>query len=127
MKTCNCTLNLTNPEACESCSINFEYDSAQWIPDTGTPYVPYKPYPPTTTPVNYPQIQKVKKITRTIEKYDKHGNYKGKEIIIEEEEIFDKEYYPPSPIYVYPYITGDPVWIQDETYTIGNNDTCCIN
>ena len=45
----------------------------------------------------------VKKITRTIEKYDKHGNYKGKEVITEEEEIYDKMVYEQVPVWpLYP-------------------------
>lgn len=38
-----------------------------------------------------PKPQKIKKITRTIEKYDKDNNLIGKEIIIETEEIITVE------------------------------------
>ena len=94
MKACNCTLNLINPEACKNCSIYYNENDLEW---TGTPYIPYGPdsipyipYEPSPTTPQL-EIRKVKRITRTIEKYDKHGNYKGKEIVTEEEEIYDKE------------------------------------
>jgi len=53
-------------------------------------YVP--PYEPTTIPIQlyYYPTTKVKRITKTVEKYNKDGKYKGKKVITTEEEIIDK-------------------------------------
>ena len=65
------------------------------------PCFPYEPSP--TAPVNWQLITRpVKRITRTIEKYDKHGNYKGKEVITEEEDMYDRMVYEQVPYYPYP-------------------------
>jgi len=122
MKSCVCSLP---PSACKNCSVYKENmkELNQWIPNGTYPWSPTTPYYP-----YLPETHKVKKITRTIEKYDKHGNYKGKEIIIEEEEIYDD--HPPYIPYV-PYPpSGDPVWItcDDNNWVINvdNDDSNSI-
>jgi len=105
MKTCNCTLYITNPDACKSSSV-MENDNIEIVTD-GIYTVPYQ----------NPQLEKrkIKRITKTIEKYDKKGNYKGKKVITEEEEIFDEDryVYPTYPVYPTPYYPTyeDPIWV----------------
>ena len=50
----------------------------------------------------YPQYKPIKRITRTIEKYDAEGKYTGKEIITEEIEDDIKVIYPSYP---YTYVS----------------------
>ena len=62
-----------------------------------------------------PTTRKVKRVTRTVEKYDAEGRFVGKEVITEEFEEYDKlvweqptyPYYPtyPQP----PYAPSDPI------------------
>ncbi|NJN28975.1 MAG: hypothetical protein HC819_24970 [Cyclobacteriaceae bacterium] len=57
---------------------NFNSGHAPWdIPDYN-----YTPSPPET--------KRVKKTTKTVEKYDENNNYLGKEIETIEEEVYDK-------------------------------------
>lgn len=84
MLTCNCTLPINNPDACKSCSRWKEYQNLNSLKDiSGTgDWYPILP----NIPWSQPETKKVKKITRTIEKYDQDGKFIGKEIITEEVE-----------------------------------------
>lgn len=78
MKTCNCTLPYFNgPEVCNGCSNNIDdfidNSTYPWNPGTN----PYDEYPKTKT---------IKKVTKTVEKFDKDGNYIGKEVITEDQQ-----------------------------------------
>ena len=81
MLVCNCTLPYTNPNACKSCSRWLEYhkDDKLYDPNFGT-----------AVPSDFSTYTKTKRTTTTVKKYDKKGKYKGENIIITEEEIFDK-------------------------------------
>jgi len=82
MRTCNCTLPYTNPEACKTCP-NGTYDYGEY---------PWGDYP-TIVPMIQPKTRNVKRKTKTIEKYGPNGEYLGKEIIIEDiEDIEDQVY-----------------------------------
>jgi hypothetical protein len=50
-----------------------------------------------------PRLKTVKKITKTIDKYDAEGKYIGREVITEEYEDFEKEMWKQIP-YQPPYI-----------------------
>jgi len=65
-------------------TVNYDYD-----PNYEFPNIPGT-YQPGTIPYQ-PQTRKIKKITKTIEKYDKNGNYKGKRVETIEEEEYDKQ------------------------------------
>lgn len=83
MKTCNCTLPYFNgPDVCKGCS-NWEEPSQT------------NPYQQNW----YPETKRVKKITKTIDKYDNEGVYIGREVITEEYEEIDK------PVWDLPYWT----------------------
>ena len=94
-QTCNCTLPDYNPEACKSCQA---WQQNQ-ITDQGIPFSPFNPpYQPETPwiPTNPGTVviqqqptKRIKRITRTIERYDELGNYKGKEVITEDHEDVD--------------------------------------
>lgn len=77
MKACNCTLPL---EACKSCPIYLENQNI-----FSEPAYVYSPIVPNS---------KTKRITKTVKKYNKRGKLKGENIIIIEEEIFDKSNLP---------------------------------
>jgi hypothetical protein len=86
--------------------------------------------PSTSTIFNYGYIPKrIKRITRTIEKYDENGIFIGREVIIEEYEDVEKMVYePPS----YPYCPPpyqppwyDPMWVSCSGYASGGS--LCIN
>ena len=85
MKACNCTLPYTNPDACKTCPEN-TFD------DIGNNWYPY-PYEPYTVPSYQPETRKVKRTTKTIEKYGPDGEYLGKEVITEEVEDFERQVY----------------------------------
>jgi len=87
MKACNCTLPYTNPDACKTCPNN-TFD------DVGNNWYPY-PYEPYTAPLQ-PDTRKVKRTTKTIEKYGPDGQYLGKEVITEEVENFERQVYSGS-------------------------------
>lgn len=81
MRVCHCTLPLTNPDACRNCQNNIreQYDNH----GLNVPYVP-------SNPDVFTKV--IKRLKRTIEKYDKDGNYLGKEIVTEEELDNDVNY-----------------------------------
>jgi len=84
MKSCSCSLAGT--DACKTCNNTFDYESGayDWYPN------PYEPY---TVPAVQPQTRKVKRTTKTIEKYGPDGEYLGKEVITEEVENFERQVY----------------------------------
>lgn len=105
MLSCNCTLPYFNPDACKNCSARIQdemnsnnYDIKDWLEknDLTLPY-DYKGEP-----------SKVKKVTRTIEKYGPDGKLIEKEVITEEEEIIDKYYWKSGPTYYSPDIMVTP-------------------
>ena len=83
---------------------------------------PNFPSYPQTVPNQYCEIKKIKRITRTIEKYNKKGNLIGKEVITEEEEIID------VPIWVNTWTscdgTGDLPNIDNHTIQYQVNKDC---
>jgi len=82
--------SLNGPDVCKNCLNNqLEFQTS-----------------PTTFPAWQPKIKKVKKITRTIDKYDAEGKLIGREVITEEVENIEKE-----------------VWEQSGTITIGHSPT----
>ncbi len=101
MLVCHCTLPYTNPSACKNCSRYLGYlESTSGF----NPYEPpYDPGKDQIVPSDQfePQNIRTKKITRTIEKYSKDGRYLGKEVIIEEEEVYDKKVYFSNDVKVY--------------------------
>ncbi|MFW6310907.1 MAG: hypothetical protein ACOC1K_01600 [Nanoarchaeota archaeon] len=104
MKSCNCTLPYTNPDACKNCSQR-DYDELTLpynynIPYTQPSYIPY-------TQPSYPQTPISKKV-RTVEKYDNDGKLISKEVITEE------EYLPES---------GKPIWKTNEWEITCKSDT----
>jgi hypothetical protein len=56
------------------------------------------PHPYSSAPTIHPEIVKVKRTTRTIEKYNEVGKLIEREIITEEEEIIDKQIWKTDPI-----------------------------
>ncbi len=71
MKACNCTLPYINgPDACRGCS--------NWEEPQTNPYQ------------QYPQTKSVKKITRTIDKYNSDGVLIGREVITDEYEDIER-------------------------------------
>jgi len=103
MKACNCTLPYTNPDACKTCPEN-TFD------DVGNNWYPY-PYEPYTVPLQ-PETRKVKRTTKTIEKYGPDGEYLGKEVITEEVEDFERQVY-----------SGSITISSDENITWGQTST----
>jgi len=78
----------TSKNISDTSDYHFEYKPTYIPNEPMTPVQPYRTY------YYYPTI-KVKRITKTIEKHDKDGKYKGKKIITTEEEIID------NPVYTY--------------------------
>ena len=77
MKACNCTVMLTNPDCWKTCS-NMREDFVE-------NQYPQQPYTQPWTIPSVPSVPRnVKKITRTIDKYDAEGKYIGREVITEE-------------------------------------------
>ena len=77
-------------------TITFDNCYFDWQPyQPYTPYEPYTPYPtsPWTPWDPSPQTRKVKRTTKTIEKYGPDGEYLGKEVITKEIEDFDRQVY----------------------------------
>lgn len=93
MKTCHCTLPYTNgPEACLNCS-NCTF-----------------PTYPSTNPYDWNNPKKIKKVTKTIEKYDSEGILIGKEVITEEYEDIEIQEW-------------DKIWPQQPWTIYGNTYT----
>ena len=86
MKTCNCTIMLTNPNCWKTCPNMREEFPEQY--DNTSPWV-YPDPNKYNNHNNYKDLQKRRvKSIRTIEKFDMNGKFIGKEIITEEE-FFD--------------------------------------
>jgi len=122
MRICNCTLPYTNPKACENCPNNIDYDRSQnwdgyWYEYWEDPIKTPIKYVPTYAP------NKVKRTTKTIEKYDSDGKYLGKEVIIIEEDD-NGNVNPPYDITCGE--TGETGFassgLHGGTYTFGDND-----
>ena len=82
--TCCCSLPDMNPDACRSCSILIQHQNDNLTVHPLTVY----PSSPTTVPIyqEWNQIKRIKRITKTVEKFDKNGKYMGKEVITEDHE-----------------------------------------
>jgi len=94
------------------------------------PNYPSPPYTPLYPWDWKPEIHKVKRIIQTIEKYDKHGNYKGKEVVTEEEEIYDKEVWGSEMTFEYNVQCGGIDYkVSSRSENSGNsgNFSCCVN
>jgi len=87
------------------------------------------PYNPTTDPYQYVPVTKIiKRVTKTIDKYDREGVFIGREIITEEYEDVEKQVWEQQ-----------KWWVSDGTFTYpadNNNitvsftnccDSLCIN
>jgi hypothetical protein len=87
MMTCNCTLPYSNPNACKYCSVmlkeqsEINKDNNLMIPQY--PITPFDQWPNTPSKI-------IKRITRTIDKYDENNKYIGREIITEEIEDVER-------------------------------------
>ena len=95
MLTCSCTLPASNPNACKSCSRWIEYQKSLEGISGGTgnwyPSIPWE---------SQPETKKIKRITRTIEKYSPDGKLLGKEVITEEVEDIEKKVWISGPTYI---------------------------
>jgi len=92
MKSCNCTVYLTNPDCSKTCQVvNDQY----FLQKNGT------------TTEQFPKLRFVKKITKTIERYDAAGNYLGKDVITEEVEDKTIETWDNNPGLASPFIKPD--------------------
>ena len=130
MKSCVCSLpDMYGPEVCKRCSNALE-DSYPW--DN-----------PTTAPMQWqPKTKNIKRITRTIDKYDAEGKLIGREVITEEVEDVEKQVWEPltwtsgtivitstdKPV----EITGNTVtYKNDNPFTLTNSsalsNTCLVN
>ena len=90
MLSCACTLPYTNPGACKTCPTYLNYYK-NYLGNMEPYTVPnWQPLGPTNILSGIPKSTKIKKITKTIKKYDKHNKFIGEKVIIIEEEIFDK-------------------------------------
>lgn len=99
--------------------------------DTGNCYYQYPPYTP-YTPCE-PQICKVKRVIKTIDKYGPGGEYLGREVETVEEEIYDKQIWETGNIIIsgdsilgvdYNNVSGDITkidWEQPHTLTSSVN------
>jgi len=95
---CCCSLPYYNPDACKNCSVMNTYPyQQQW----------------------YPKIKNIKRVTKTIEKYDKDGKLIGKEVITKEYEDIEQEVWEPNRW----VITYDPPPIEGTSY----NTMACTN
>jgi len=107
MKACNCTLPYFNgPEACLNCP-NYEYEGQSVT-------YPYQQWGP--------QTKLIKRVTKTIDKYDNEGRLIGREVITEEWEDVEREVW--SPIHADPY--PQPPWIVSSSETINLDGNGCF-
>jgi len=71
--------------------------------------------------------KKVKRVTKTIEKYDENGKFIGREIITEEYEDVEKIVYEQIP-YVTPHQPTYQPWYNDPpVWCDSGNSSLCIN
>jgi len=111
MRSCVCSLpDMYGPEVCKRCSNALE-DSY--------------PQNPTTAPYSWqPKTKNIKRITRTIDKYDAEGKLIGREVITEEVEDIEKEVWEPmwgSSGTIIVTSTNQPVEISGNTVTYKND------
>jgi len=153
MLTCNCTLPYLNPDACKSCPawIKDQMEMNKPIDGINYPAAPYVPWNPNDFT---PEPKKVKRVTKTIDKYGPQGQYIGREIITEEIEEVDRYVWSAASTYgvnliynstVNPFpgpntLTNNPPFFETTnttrltgeeqiSYTNSNNGSisCCVN
>lgn len=124
MKSCNCTLPYFNgPDVCNGCPNNTE----DFIDNSTYPWSPL-----TNPNEQYPKTKTIKKVTKTVEKFDKNGNFIGKEVITEEYEDQEVQVWEPNRWEIWGSGTTNPEMSQYNHCTsvdinLGQGTISCIN